>query len=502
MAQSEGYVYTILNRIRRAALGISDRDGGGLTGFVVSFRPTGLPIEAGDYKNPWRPFGNNGTSTIPTDPATITAIKNAQMALQKTADLCNAKLMLDGSGQAVPSSTSISNTWKIIIGGATAFPPKPVNDPVLAQAIEKAQKLLYVEDPNDPDSADLTPKHQRYRELKRKYNRSIQNYAMGYAAAMATVSGAETWPIVGRSFASDVDDAFSDWTTLGHKEEIEAALDLLAAQGHDPTAQIIAGAKKRLPMAELTLSEMAGLTAPYTVINPTKWYDIEADGWTRYTFDSSTVSAHESQDSTSWGGGLGISVGFWSFGGGSSHSESHQHRDFSSENLSIEFEYTVVDIQRPWLETALFNIGRWFLPGHPKNCISNGMPSQASAPDDETNWLPAIPTQMFLIRKLKIKTDGVNQVWDAMQESTSVNVSFGWGPFHVGGHYDHSSSSSSFNAYRSGEYLCVDGVQLMGWISEVVPQCPKTDEATLAAESGQAVVSAGGTTTGTTTTHG
>src|SRR5207342_2462524 len=187
----------------------------------------------------------------------------------------------------------------------------------------------------------------------------------------------------------------------GFKEEVENAIATLAAQGTDPAILLIARSKKRY---QNSLLEFEGIgEIPYTVLLPNTWYDKDDDdGWNEYTSNDFHTETHYQASGTAYGGGGGVSVGLWSCGGGFEHSEKKQAQQSKSNDLSISFNYCIVDIKREWLDTSLLNLKNWFLVGdYKKNTISNGTMGQHKPDSNENTFLPSIPVSMILVKDVK-----------------------------------------------------------------------------------------------------
>lgn len=477
MAQKD--VFKILDDIRKRALNISDTNLNGTEGFMVSFLPTGFPINKEDYANPWTP-----NTIIPKDtegkldPNADVKIAKRIQSLVNLSRLVDHKMQLNSSGQEVPGASSISGTWEAIIEGANALPPKPINDPVLIKALEKASKLLTRpnpdNDPIDPDDTVPSLAYEKYKEYSRKYYKEVQNYASKYLETMVINPG--VWPVTGRAAVALVDSAFDEWKVVGKKMEVEAAINLISAQGGDAVTKIISASKNNIEKFKIPDGVMP-VTVPYVQIFPSNWCDAASpdDGWTTYRFDFTNYKADTSIKESSWGGSAGINMGFWSAGGGVSHSQAEQARNMSQDKLYIRFSYAIVQIERPFLNTILLNMGNWFLRGFKKNTISTGKVDQKKPANNEAFWLPSIPTQMFVIKDLFISTSSIKEAFKASQSATAVKASFGWGPFKIGANYSKKEQNASFESQEGHEGISVKGVQIMGWISQVLSASPQMD---------------------------
>lgn len=322
-----------------------------------------------------------------------------------------------------------------------------------------------------------TSHYQAYKKYKEDYQTASRALDRAYSSAFADPVKLNEWPINGVSYQDDKNDAFEQWTAFGFKNEIEEAEATLAAQGIDPSILLIKRAKEKYNDSLFNFPGLGNL--PYVLFNPPSWYDRDGDGFTDYTSTEFHSESHYSSSSTSYGGGGGFSVGFWSVGSDFNSSESRQSASFQTNGLEISLSYSVVDIRRPWLDTSLLNLGNWFIVGdYKKHCISNGQMGQhLPAGGVEPAFLPSVVTSLILVKDLSIKWDNWQTQWSTYSQSLSTSGSIGYGPFAVHGHYSHHSEKRDFYADASGESLVVPGIQLIGYVSAISPPSPQKDSA-------------------------
>jgi hypothetical protein len=481
-------VFKILKDLELKSVGLDPQTNKMQEGYFVSFRSVGLPIHKEDFQNPWSPLGVNldknikdmppaDPSTAPKtgssalDPATILAAKVgvSMSSYLYTFLLTDDKLQMNSQYAVMPSSSKVSDTWYAIITGANGIPTDSQLSPAMKQAYDAATAKLQDKDGNP------TPHYQAYLNYQDAYNTKVRSWQRAYAIAFTDPMKLQQWPIQGRSYHEDADAAMDQWVGLGFKNEIDNAIATLAAQGTDPAIAMISRAKKRY-INSLNEFQSVG-EIPYTIMIPRTWYDPDNDdGWMDYTSNDFHTESHYSSSSTSYGGGGGFSVGFWSVGGGFEHSDSRQAMNVQTSNLTVSFSYCAVDIKRPWLDTSLLNLKNWFLMGnYPAGSISKGNMGQQLPKNNEFAFLPSVVTSLVLIKDLCIKWDNWKSQWSDMKSSTSGSASVGWGPFAVSGHYSHQNQQTDFSADDSGEGLLVHGVQLLGYVSTICPLSPAVD---------------------------
>jgi len=458
---SQDQVFTVFEDVRRRALGLGE-DETERKGFVVSLMPVGLPINQADFANPWTPSGGGG--------ATPEETKKRQQSLQNLSRLLDAKLTMDGKGDVMPGSTPISDTWKAILESAETRRGDIEPDPDVVKRVQAAEEYLFSQDKDGvPEKSGAYAAYDKYQTA---WENARLQYSNEYQTA-ATAGALEEWPVNGTVFLERLRRAEDDWTSLGKRQKVESALATIAAQGKDAIEAVIAMAKKAFDPWQLALNTI-GVRTPYVQVFPSNWAspDDGADGWVRYGYSKRTSRTTHDEETTSWGASGRVSFGFWSVGGSGGSSEHRVHDEFESSDLEIQLSLGTAMIDRPWLRTILLNVSGWALVGQDGGVISDGTNAQSRPSTNEAFWLPSVPTRMILVRNVRIRTGAIQQVYDELSKHVSGGGSVGWGPFSVGGSYTRDTFTSDANFAMEGGWLVIRGVQLIGWISDILPASP------------------------------
>lgn len=128
-----------------------------------------------------------------------------------------------------------------------------------------------------------------------------------------------------------------------------------------------------------------------------------------------------------------------------------------SDQFSMTFDYCIVHLDRPWLNKSLFHYSKlWYCLALNEGYFSTGM-------KDETNdgKLNCIPSAMILIKDLRIKAAWTNE------DKINAKKSIGLGVFNI--------NNSNF----VNNELRIDGIQIVGWICEVLPKLPAISDPNL-----------------------
>ena len=423
-------VFKILKDLELKAVGLDPQTSKMQEGYFVAFRNIGLPIHPDDFDNPWSPTGVNLEKDIPktepVDPKNAPKTGSGQMDENKvfaaniaksqqsylnTFLLTDEKLVLSNQYSVMPGSSKVSDSWYAITTGASGIPTTAQPTPELQAALD-AEKAKLVD-----KNGDATPHYIAYKKYENEWRGKVRSWHKAYADAFTNPMKLQSWPDDGAAYEDEANEAMDTWIAMGYKEEIENAINTLAAQGTDPAIALISQSKKQF---ENSLTEFLNIgKIPYTLMEPNSWYDKDDDdGWNEYSSDDFHSESHYSESSTAYSG----AGGFLEFWGGASlnHDEKQTDLNIKTDGLDISFKYSIVDIIRPWLDTSLLNLRNWFLTGdYRANCISDGtMGQHLPGGGLEATFLPSLVTSLILIKGL------VDQV-----------VQFPGGPAHVPGNY-------------------------------------------------------------------
>lgn len=459
-------------------------------GYFVAFRDIGLPIRREDFIDPFSPM-RKATVSFPqnTDPKEVKGsgldkeiadpekiydnlllaeIGRSQRAFINTHILTNVKLQMSPRYTVMPGASTVFDTWWAIVTGAQGVPGTLELNPEIKQAIAEAESVLMNED------GEPTPAYERYLEYSDAFDEAMEDYTLEFADAATDPAKLEMFPMSGNALRKKIDKALDRWRGLGRKEQIESALDILAAQGRDPAMALISRAKRDL---EQNLFEFPGFgQLPITTIIPSNWADERDDrGWNTYTKTDFHSEQHVQRSSTSIQASAGLNIGFWRAGGNFSSDTTRNTMDFQTDDLSITFEYMIADVQSAVVKPSLLNLGNWFLFGdYPKHTISDGTMDQQLPQDGrEVAFLPSIITGLILIKNLRIHWTNWKSQWEERTRDVGAGASFGYGPFAVSGSYSSKNYRLDASTDKESEGLTTNGIQLVGYVSQIMPASPK-----------------------------
>ena len=510
------------------------------TGFVYSQLVLGMMVDPDDFKNPWTPIGGatvhdavaSGAVPATAGAAPVPGASSAQVgrAIQaafNTSQLVDRLIMVtkDESRREYPGGgRTVSFAYDGIVNGMQPLPAPPIA-PDIQKRIDEAQKTLHELD-EEGNIVGKTKLYQNYVKNAKAYAVAKKDFADAQTAAKKDPAKLESFPMDSIVLNQAVDEAFDTLKTEG-AERVERALGVIESVGVSIQDHMIAKARKTFDAWNLGLAGVP-VTTPYSSVTPSSWADPDRDvsGWTKLHVESSDYRSHAAQNSHffqqssshSESSSTSESAGGSYFGFGAdvsasqSSSESHAQGSaaggssnvFSNDatGLTIDLEYGLCDVNRPWFMGDLFYMKNWFLVNNVKNAISDGTINGQA--DSDKSLLPMIPMQFLVIRNVKIKAEHWNQDGrvmdqffgagrsDASASQSSVSASGGWGfgPIALKAGVDHSeaqannsqsseshhSGSQDFEAHFKNETLEIKGAQVIAWLSTILPACAPLDD--------------------------
>jgi len=533
--------------------------------------PMGEPIDPRDVSFPWDPSGGSssgeiqddgkfgaaeaqaaaqpapatppatpapdgaGTPATPPPPQIDIKLQHAFMAARKTAEKFDRMLRVTSDGSYRTSRIGggkVSSAYEAVITKAQGIPAPPP-PPEIQKQIDEAMRILYVFDENGKQKGK-TKEFKNYQMLKEAYADAEAEYANANSAAMTNAALGQSWPVTSKALRARVDNAYDDWRSAD-AERIENALETVKSVGGAIGSHFLAQARALYDAWNLGLAGSVAVGIPYTEVMPGSWYDPDNtdNGFTGIHAASSQYQnyrqSRSGQAASSWysghcastragGGGFLAGVVFGASGGSTSSSQDSGSSSSGSSsssfsntmsNVSIDLEYGLCTIYRPWLLRELFTIDGWYLPGEKENTVSDGTVGGQAA-EDEKHLLPMIPTQFLVVRNVKITADGWGDAGTRMSQyskeasaesdASRFSMSGGAGFLFLGGAVSRSSadwsgsesesSAAAGSCYFTGDAnhgtLTVHGGQIVAWVGEIVPASPRVDGTKQAAADGAA----------------
>ncbi len=363
---------------------------------------------------------------------------------------------------------------------------KPLSEAEEAK-LKKFRDLLAVEVEEKDILTDEVRTVTKPGKLTIAYNDKMQAYLevanelmdMKIDAMAATGSDPESkkrvynWAEKSKFVLKRLDAAEAAWTSMGYRNEydiINAYIDQVTEKSMLLYKQDL---KRKLDTALATSVVDGGSNFYYTTLLPGNF--ATAPGWTEFSFTEMDYETHSKKETTGWGASAGVNFGLFSVGGSAGGSKTTANDDQSANNFSATFKFTQTPICRPWFEPGFFSMRGWTLDdmwnlNYPNQPVSDG---QAQG---NTGRLVAYATSALFVKDVRITSTAWSNHSDFISKSVTAGGSVGYGPFRVGGNYNHGSTAQNTKYHFEGDTLVIDGIQLIGTVNNIIPKSPNPAE--------------------------
>ena len=197
-------------------------------------------------------------------------------------------------------------------------------------------------------------------------------------------------------------------------------------------------------------------------------------GWPKFTFASNEVKEYTTDNNYQWGGRASVGSLFWS--ASAEHEGSRQYTEHSSDTnkMSMEFELLRAPILRPWFDTYLLTGRGWKWPSQTKeNPETADMFSDGKLPA-EGGW-QMIPTEVIMVRNLKVKMDMSSSVNRETLTKTKSAVEAGYGFFKIKGSVTTSNGTKEYEFAESADGIECAQPQIVAYFCRLMPKSPNPD---------------------------
>ena len=198
---------------------------------------------------------------------------------------------------------------------------------------------------------------------------------------------------------------------------------------------------------------------------PSDWYEPRAE----YAEAQVRLGRHPDRSPQGGDSGTALHQGLWRLGSARQGAWTERALSPRTENLGVSFGFQRVQILRPWLQNMLLGLGSWSQPGQRRNTYSTG------SADGNLGCFPLLPVAMIVARDIAITADWDPEDKELLAASIADGSRLSLGPFAISGSYGASSRENRLGARIDDQTVRVPGLQLIGWISELVPACPPLD---------------------------
>lgn len=310
--------------------------------------------------------------------------------------------------------------------------------------------------------------------------RNYKNKQVAYSAALATFlsrylkydlskpEDQREWSLLGPALQAPLDTAWDDFVNA-QKAKIETAIDTIQQYQISSITTIFANARRTWDQTKRASVSQPDLFWHTTYAFPGNWFTPgAASNFSSIELDSESYYYSYDSRFSSWSGSGSYGYGFWKVGSASvSRDTSSVDIETSTTDIKVEFKLGRIEIRRPWLNSSIFTLSGWNVPGRSVGGYSNGKV-------DESNKgaFPLLPTAFIVARDIRISAKWGTTDYSRAQSSTSASAGVSWGPFTLSGTYKSGQTSVTFKSDFDGVTITVPGIQIIGWLSAVVPSSP------------------------------
>lgn len=260
--------------------------------------------------------------------------------------------------------------------------------------------------------------------------------------------------------------------SVGNAKYVEQALAILNTTINDGIRQALSAAQDavrddRAFPSFLGQGDQWFLSYPV----PANWTDDKNPNFTELKISGSNTTIRSKDTEHSFNVDTGFNCGLWRVKGSASGNFQHFNSSTDKDSVQISAQIAKVEIKRPWFLESIFRLQNWSTNLVKKaGGISNGK-------IDSTNkegLIPMYPVAFIVAKDIQIKADFSHEDEEHIREAMKTNTSVGWGPFSIGGSYGYGRTKDTFHSdYQNGE-LKLSGMQIIGWVSRVVPYFPQS----------------------------
>ncbi|MEL7376952.1 MAG: hypothetical protein AAFN65_08340 [Bacteroidota bacterium] len=307
-----------------------------------------------------------------------------------------------------------------------------------------------------------------YTTKKQAYEDAVIEYATKLAQANdGSAADLIEWQQSGGIYKRRATEALRDWISNGYKNDIERAQAMIS---HITGRSMVLWKDNLLQQMDLTANNTTGAFGysfqPATVI-PGAF--ARSGGWTQVSERELSRKFSSSSSSRSGGGRFGLSLGAFTIGGGGGGSRSRREANLEVSSFGIEFSYAPVEIFRQWFHPDFFLSRGWRPSKGFKRDYGTDKHSDGKTPP--SGAMIGYPTKALFIKDLVIYSSEIVSYMRSQESTVSGGGFMAIGPFCIGGRYQQSNRSSERNFEYDGASIRVRGMQLVGFLSALLPEC-------------------------------
>ena len=323
-----------------------------------------------------------------------------------------------------------------------------------------------------------SPDYIAYEDNLDDYLKAIQTYRLAYNSYLDDLEDKDpdvrrkadrNWQVNALILENDIKKSLRK-LSAGNAKYVEQALAILNTTVNNGVRRAVDVARNavqddRAFSSSLGMGDKWFLSYPV----PANWTDENNPGFLKLKISGGNTKLRSRSTEHSFNVDANVNYGLWKVktdaGGNFRHSNSSTDKD----SVEITAEIAKVEIRRPWFLESLFRLQHWSTNLTNRGGISNGKIDSSN----KNGLIPMYPVAFVVARNICIKADFSHEDEEHIKESARAGASVGWGPFSIGGSYGYGKTEDTFNSdYQNGE-IRIPGMQIIAWVSRVVPFSPQ-----------------------------
>jgi|GEM_PF-2333523 len=442
----------ILKKLEERAIGYSSEDSQISGDFFVKFKRVWETIRSTDFENSIVDFYSSSTNNDDS-----VSKLSSEMAYLKTFDLSDWVVDLNKSKYIGEGTQKVSDTWRMIVKAAEVAE--------LEDEVNEEKKKKYKEQLKTIDRKAIRDAEDHLEESIINFNEKLTEIVFNGGE-----QGPQLWGQLGKIYKRRVRYARVDLEIAA--DEYNDLTAKMTALGEDPAVFAINRAEERLEEYSSQLGDKEAV--PLTYMNPSDWYEPKADGWKKISDVNTNENIKGVTKRNNVGIGLGLNLGFWKIGPKVEIESEKQETEKINDNLTVDCEYLIPRVRRPWMDTSLLKAGNWYIKNHPKNSVSDGNPIQDKGNKSQM-FLPSVVTGLILVKNVKIRWKKNTEETENLKREISLGGSFGYGLMQIVGKYKGGKDKNNLIVEVEENGITIKGIQLIGYVCKVLPSSPQLD---------------------------
>lgn len=368
------------------------------------------------------------------------------------------------------TGNQLSKIYKQVVDSANA---STKTDQTAQDMYDKAYNYLHSE------TGEYSPEYNDYEDNLGAYVDAIQAYRGAYISYLNDAGDKDSdvrrkadlnWQVKAPGLENEIKKTLRK-LSVGNAKSVEQSLNILNTTINDGVRQAISAAQDavrddRAFSSSLEQGDNWFLSYPV----PANWTDEKNLSFSELKISGGNTTIRSKGTEHCFSVDTSVNYGLWRVKASADGNFQHFNSSTDKDSVEITAKVAKVEIKRPWFLESIFRLQNWSTNlVNNKGGISNGKIDTSN----KTGLIPMYPVAFVVASDIRIKANFSHEDEEHIKESAHASTSVGWGPFSIGGSYGYGKTDDEFHSdYQNGE-IRVPGMQIIAWISRVVPFSPQ-----------------------------